>query len=87
MPSLTLKERAAPISEAAKPLSDELEQANFLEPSFELGLPAPLYSDAPKYASPTLKARTTLHGGRASLSTHGAGSSVDSTMGMSLNAR
>ncbi|GAM41030.1 O-methyltransferase [Talaromyces pinophilus] len=47
MPSLTLKERAARISEAAKRLSDELKQANFPEPSFELGLPAPLYSDAP----------------------------------------
>lgn len=46
MPSLTLKERAARISEEVKRLSDELEQANFPEPSFELGLPAPLYSDA-----------------------------------------
>jgi hypothetical protein len=58
MPSLTLKERAARISEAAKRLSDELKQANFPEPSFELGLPAPLYSDAPD--TPALRSKQEL---------------------------
>lgn len=58
MPTLTLKERAARISEAAKRLSDELEQANFPEPSFELGLPAPLYSDAPD--TPALRSKQEL---------------------------
>lgn len=58
MPTLTLKERAGRISEAAKRLSDELKQANFPEPSFELGLPALLYSDAPD--TPALRSKQEL---------------------------
>jgi hypothetical protein len=58
MATLTFKERAARIAEAAKRLSDELEQANFPEPSFELGLPKPLFSDAPD--TPALRSKQEL---------------------------
>ena len=42
-----LKERAAEIATTAVFLSDELAQLGLPDPSFEQGLPGPLYSDAP----------------------------------------
>ena len=47
MNRLTLKEHAAHIAKAAAFLSNKLSQLGLPEPSFEQGLPAPLYSDAP----------------------------------------
>ncbi|KAH8694169.1 O-methyltransferase-domain-containing protein [Talaromyces proteolyticus] len=58
METLTLKERAAHISEAANRLSDELARTGFPEPSFELGLPPPLSNDAPE--TPALRSKLEL---------------------------
>lgn len=56
--TLTLKERAAQISEAANRLSDELARTGLPEPSFERGLPPALSNDASE--TPALCAKLEL---------------------------
>ncbi|KAL4939124.1 hypothetical protein BDV06DRAFT_41975 [Aspergillus oleicola] len=55
MDTVTLKERAANIFEAANSLADELARGGYSEPSFEHGLPSHLHGNAPESSARSLK--------------------------------